>query len=134
MKVYLCGPIHGKADSECKEWRKVASLALVKAGHVALDPMGRDFRGREDANVKWIVQGDLFDIQAADALLVNAEAPGWGTAMEIMYARMQTYRKLIVAFGVPEKPSPWLTYHCDRLAPTLEAALVFFGVAPGAQS
>lgn len=123
--VYLCGPINGRADAECKGWRAEASLALLRAGWTVLDPMRRDFRGVEGDHARAIVHGDLFDVQASDWLLVNAERPSWGTAMEVVYARTYPLRKRVVAFGAGPYPSPWLLYHCDRLFPVLADALAY---------
>lgn len=125
-RIYLCGGINALSDADAKDWREEAKSILYPAGFVVLDPMRRDFRGKEEANVAAIVQGDLFDIGASDILLVNASRPSWGTAMELMYAaRCQAHRKQIFAFGAGEKPSPWLVYHCDKLFPTLADALAF---------
>jgi hypothetical protein len=123
-RVYLCGGINGLSDAYARDWRAVASAALLRAGFIVLDPMRRDFRGREAENVRAIVQGDLFDIGASDVLMVNASRPSWGTAMEVaIAARHQGHRKQIFAFGAGEAPSPWLVYHCDQLFPDLAAAL-----------
>lgn len=121
--MYLCGGINGLSDADATDWREAAKAALYPAGFKVLDPMRRDFRGREAESVKEIVQGDLFDIQASHILLVNATRPSWGTAMEVAIARRDVHRKQIVAFGAGEKPSPWLVYHCDQLFPTLADAL-----------
>jgi hypothetical protein len=45
MKVYLCGPINGCTDSECIDWRAAAKKRLSDT----IDPMRRDYRGREAA-------------------------------------------------------------------------------------
>lgn len=44
MKVYLCGPINGCTDDQCKNWREAAKQVLSDT----VDPMRRDYRGRED--------------------------------------------------------------------------------------
>lgn len=92
--VYLCGGINGLSDSACKDWRETAKAAL--ADYRILDPMRRDYRGREDESVTEIIGGDKDDIDQSGVLLVNATRPSWGTAMEIMYAFPQGKR--IVAF------------------------------------
>lgn len=121
--VYLCGGINGLSDADAKDWREVATYELLRAGFSVLDPMRRDFRGKEAGNVRFIVESDLFDIQASHILLVNAARPSWGTAMEIALAARDVYRKRVFAFGAGDKPSPWLVYHCDGLFPTLAEAL-----------
>jgi nucleoside 2-deoxyribosyltransferase len=121
--VYLCGGINGLSDAECKDWRAEATAALAPTFRV-LDPMRRDYRGREVENVAAIVRGDLADIAAADVVLVNAARPSWGTAMELVYARLIGLGE-IVAFNVPANPSPWLEYHCHWQFVTLAAALEY---------
>ena len=123
--VYLCGGINGLSDSACKDWRAEASAALIP-GFYVLDPMRRDYRGKEAENVAAIVHGDLFDIQASQIMLVNCAKPSWGTAMEIVYAKHRGPNgnpPVVVGFNAPEKPSPWLVFHCDKLYATLSEAL-----------
>lgn len=115
--VYLAGRINKCNDDECKSWREKAKSLLKTSTH---DPMDRDFRGKEDFNVTNIVKGDLADIGSSYIVLVNAEQPSWGTAMEIVYA--YEMGKLIFAFGAGDKPSPWLVYHCSKLFNNVEDA------------
>lgn len=117
--IYLAGPINGCTDAEAMAWRTEATASLAGAYRV-LNPMRRDYRGREAENAAAIVEGDLADIRAADVILVNASRPSWGTAMELVYARQAG--KWIVAFGTAA-PSPWLAYHADVLVPTLTDAV-----------
>lgn len=115
--TYLCGGINGLSDAECRDWREVAKELLKTE---TLDPMRRDYRGKEDESVNEIVAGDLEDIRAAQWVLVNATRPSWGTAMEIVYAH-QLHRP-IVAFVGNSRVSPWLRYHCGAIVPTVEEA------------
>ena len=119
--VYLCGAINGQSDEACKGWRDEAKAALA-GQYTVLDPMRRDFRGKEAGNAGKIIRGDLTDIHAADILLVNASRPSWGTAMEVYHAA-SSRRCLVYAFGAGDHPSPWLVAHCDQLFPDLAAAL-----------
>lgn len=118
MKVYLCGGINGLSDSECADWREWSKLLLR---HETLDPMRRDYRGKEDESVNEIVRGDLDDILECDALLVNAVRPSWGTAMEIVYAHQ--LGKRIVCFVGTGKISPWLRYHATEIHETPQVAV-----------
>lgn len=80
--IYLCGPINGCSNSECSEWRE-----LVKTwGFETLDPMRRDYRGKEDGCVKEIVELDKIDVVNSDIILVNYARPSVGTSMKILYA------------------------------------------------
>lgn len=117
MSVYLCGGINGLSDSDCKNWRETAKSLLLAD---TLDPMRRDYRGREDDCVDEIVDSDIEDISACSAVLVNASRPSWGTAMELVYAKQAG--KPIVAFGVDSRVSPWLRRHSTVIVERLEIA------------
>ena len=106
MKIYLCGPINGCTDDECKEWREAAKRMLPDT----LDPMRRDFRGREDDCAAEIVEGDKADIDQCGALLVNYDKPSVGTSMEILYA-WERGKKVIIVAAKGASVSPWLRYH-----------------------
>jgi hypothetical protein len=81
-KIYLCGPINGCTDEECKDWREAVKAKWPDA----IDPMRRDYRGKEDESVKQIVELDKIDIMNCDVVLVNYDKPSVGTSMEILYA------------------------------------------------
>ncbi len=119
-RVYLCGGINGLDDDEAKNWRARATAELGERFEI-VDPMARDYRGVELDNVDDIVRGDLADIDSCDVILVRAERPSWGTAMEVHYSH--DAHKYVVAFGAGDRPSPWLAYHADELVPTLDDAL-----------
>lgn len=107
MTTYLCGGINGLSDADCRDWREVAKTQLVGA---TLDPMRRDYRGKEDDSVREIVEGDIADIRASDVVLVNATRASWGTAMEVFFAH--SIGKRVVAWVGDARISPWLRYHC----------------------
>lgn len=110
MKVYLCGPINGCTNEECKHWREQAKLCLTDT----IDPMRRDYRGREDQCVAEIVEGDKADIDECDALLVNYDKPSVGTSMEILYA-WQNSKPVIIVASKDATISPWLRYHSRHI-------------------
>jgi hypothetical protein len=121
MIVYLCGPINGRPDHECVNWRQAA--AQLWPGE-CLDPMRRDYRGREMSNIKGLIADDLADIARADGLLVYFDRPSVGTSMEIYHAK--TTRKLpivVVDSHGNGAMNPWLVHHVDALVPTLEEAV-----------
>lgn len=97
MKVYLCGPINGCTDEQCKDWREAAKAVLPDT----VDPMRRDYRGREDNCVAEIVEGDKDDILTCDVLLVNYDKPSVGTSMEILFAWQHGKVVVIVAAESP---------------------------------
>lgn len=121
MRVYLAGAINGQSDAQCKPWREAAAQILADLGHEGVDPMRRDYRGKELDNVTPLVLADLEDIRSCDAVLVRCGVPSWGTAMEIHFAHSR--RKVIAGFALPPTPSPWLLFHLDEKAVTLDEAI-----------
>jgi len=123
MQVYLCGPIHSQTAYECTHWRGIARSYIESAGHAVRDPMDRDFRGREEECSGEIVAGDLDDIEQSNVVLVNANRPGWGTAMEVLYAHQRGKR--VVAFASHTNAptlSPWLREHTEDVYESVHSA------------
>ena len=123
-RVYLAGPIFGKADDECKGWRKDAAQWLRLHGFQPVDPMVRDYRGNEESAPEAIVSADQEEINSCGFVLVNANEPSWGTAMELVYA-MQ-FDCTVVAFATlanAPRISPWLSVHTDAIYESLDHAL-----------
>lgn len=121
MKVYLCGPINGCTDEECKDWRAYAATHLVAA---TVDPMVRDYRGHEDEAVAEIVENDKADIDGCAYLLVNYVKPSVGTSMEILYA-WERAKAVVVVAPPGTSISPWLRYHSTIILPTFAAAVAY---------
>ena len=126
MIVYLAGPIHGQDDAACNGWRRKAAEMLAGCCGV-IDPMWHDYRGEEDENVREIVHGDLRAIERVDALLVMAEVPSWGTAMEVALASQSG--RIVVAVCSAGRVSPWLRYHTNHIARTLPEACAYLRTA-----
>jgi nucleoside 2-deoxyribosyltransferase len=118
--IYLAGSIFNQDDSECLSWRKEATAKLLRYGLAVTDPMVRDYRGYEDANMGAIVNGDKHDICRSKAVLVNCTAPSWGTAMEILFAF--DAGKPVFGFG-PMVQSPWVKFHCVNYAATMDRSI-----------
>jgi len=119
MKVYLCGPIHGCTDEECKDWRD-----YIKASYSfdTIDPMRRDYRGREAECYREVVELDKRDIRSADVVLVNCPKPSHGTSMEILYA-WSLGIPVVVVCPAGTGTSPWLRYHSLRTFHTFAEAI-----------
>lgn len=136
--VYLAGGINGLSDDAAMGWReRMKELLPREIG--ALDPMSRDYRGKEDENVAEIVQGDLADIDKCEAVIAYCPRPSWGTAMEIHHVATvgKTVRRVgisgdsvgigyrpvivVVPEGIPV--SPWLRHHATVVVHTLEEAV-----------
>lgn len=118
--VYLAGPIFGHSDQMALRWRQEATALL---GSV-LDPMRRDYRGHEAGNEAAIVRHDLTDIANSRAVLVMALAPSWGTAMELVYARIFGV-PVVAVTPSPVNCSPWLVYHSVYRCTTLADAITY---------
>lgn len=115
--VYLCGPINGRSDVDCSDWRSKAKSLLVDLR--VLDPMRHDYRGSENARYLEIIENDKADIDESDALLAYFDKPSFGTAMEIYYAADQ--QKRVVAVNAGDEPtSPWVTGHAYGVFKSLE--------------
>lgn len=117
--IYLCGPINGCTDAECVDWREHVKAQWSGA---TLDPMRRDYRGKEDESVRDIVELDKIDVCNSDVILVNYDRPSVGTSMEILYAWERG--KLIVVVAAPDaRISPWLRYHSHAICRSFGEAL-----------
>lgn len=121
--IYLGGPINGCSDSEANDWRTEAKALLEERGYGWIDPMDRDYRGREmePGIAAEIVENDKGDIDCAAALLMNCPKPSVGTSMEILYG----YSKGLPVVAVlpnDSEPSPWIVYHATR-CDTIEQAV-----------
>ena len=119
MNCYLAGPIGGCTDEEVFGWRREAARLLAPFG--VLDPTRRDYRGREldlsNREVRQLVDADLDDIKACDAVLLNAWKPGWGTISEAVYSKL--WGKPVVVVWPRGKPTPWCRYHATRIVTTV---------------
>jgi nucleoside 2-deoxyribosyltransferase len=120
VRVYLCGPINGCSDSEAKDWREAAKLRLKDT----LDPMRRDYRGRESECCAEIVVLDKRDIEGSDVVLVNYVKPSVGTSMEIFWAWLLGI-PVIVACSPFAEISPWLRYHVTKIVHSFEDAFTW---------
>jgi nucleoside 2-deoxyribosyltransferase len=120
MRVYLAGPPYAE------EYRRRAAELLKARGWEPVDPMRRDFRGRTEGREREIVEGDLADIDACDAVLAAFTAPDEGTAMEAWYAHDRGKRVVAYTGGTP--PHPWTVYVADAVCADLEEAVS--GCAP----
>jgi nucleoside 2-deoxyribosyltransferase len=120
MKVYLCGPINGCTDEQCKDWRLMVETSIPGQ---TINPMKRDYRGRESSNYREIVDLDKRDVREADIILVNHPKPSVGTAMEVFYA-WTLGKPVIVWTPADVSISPWLRYHSTAIVHTLGEAMV----------
>ncbi len=120
--IYLCGPINGRTDDDARNWREEAKR---RWGGRTLDPMRRDYRGREleQGVAAEIVAGDIEDIKACDAVLVYFDKPSVGTAMEVFFAKHNLGKPVVVIDASDRPLSPWLLHHADTVTRHLSVAL-----------
>jgi len=124
LTIYLAGPIQGKTDIECKGWRDEIK-DIYGLSYKLLDPMDRDYRGREDRCFREIVENDKRDIMRSDILLVNWTMPGTaGTAMEIHFAHLLKI-PVVVFVNEGDKISPWIKYHSKAITTSRTGAMEY---------
>ena len=114
-RVYLAGPPYAE------EYRRRATRLLEEHGWEPVDPMRRDFRGRTEGREPELVEGDLADIDACDAVLADFTRPDEGTAMEVWYAHGRGKPVVVYTGGSP--PHPWTVYVAARVCADLEEAV-----------
>ena len=114
-QVYLAGPPYAE------EYRVRAAALAEAAGWTPVDPMRRDFRGATAGHETEIVEGDLADIDACDAVLAAFTSPDEGTAMESWYAHARGIQ--VVAYTGGSPPHPWTVYVADAVHARLEDAV-----------
>lgn len=118
MKIYLAGPIDHCSDREANDWRTTVKRYL--GADKCLDPMRRDYRGREHLWIE-IVEQDLGDILDADMVLANLWKPGTGTPMEIFYASAVLHKPVaVVVPSLVPFVSPWLKYYATEVYDNLD--------------
>jgi len=120
--IYLAGPINGCTNEQANNWRDIAKGLWGEDR--CLDPMRRDYRGREDESVNGIVHGDKADILASDVVLANCWQVSVGTSMEIAFA-WQWGKPVIAIVPKDAQISPWLRYHTLAIVHSLEEANEF---------
>ncbi len=118
--IYLCGPINGCTDEECTTWREHVKTLW---GGRTLDPMRRDYRGKEHGSVNEIVELDKVDVMNSDVVLVNYDKPSVGTSMEVLYAWERGKIVVVVSKYGREGLSPWLLYHSHAISTSFEGAV-----------
>ena len=123
-KVYLCGPINGRSDDDCKGWREAVKEKITGTEWSPVDSMDRDYRGRElDPGIAAeIVENDKKDIDGVDTIIVYYDKPSVGTSMEVHYGWDRGIRIIII--NKSDKPlSPWLIYHSTFICTSLDTAI-----------
>jgi len=124
--VYLAGGINKLSDSDAMDWREEFKERAAGLPLTILDPMRRDYRGREHnyGVAEEITRNDQIDVVVADVLVVNGNnmnRPTWGTAMEVQMAF--SFHKFIITICDEELPSPWLPERSSVMVKSVEEAV-----------
>lgn len=117
---YLCGPINGCTDAQCNDWRDFAKHRL----HDHLDPMRRDYRGKEEECYREIVDLDKIDVRASDFIIANCHVPSAGTSMEV-FMSWQIGKPVVTIVPDMRRASPWLRYHSTKMCTTIAEAVAW---------
>jgi nucleoside 2-deoxyribosyltransferase len=96
-------------------------VLLRAAGLEPVDPMRRDFRGNTAGHENEIVEGDLEDIRACNALLAAFTTADEGTAMEAWYAHSLGMPVIAYTGGTPIHP--WAAYVSREVHADLDEAI-----------
>jgi len=111
--VYLAGAMTHVPNRD-EDWRNEATRLLAPEFDV-LDPTKME---KGEWTPDEIVSYDYGCILRAKFVLVRAQVPSWGTAMELAFARH--HLTPVVAWDCPQgKVSPWLIAHVDQNFPNL---------------
>src|ERR1700704_4286699 len=122
-RIYLAGPPFAE------EYRRRAAALLVDAGLEPVDPMRRDFRGSTQGHETEIVEGDLADIDACDAVLAAFTSADEGTAMEAWYPL--SGGKPVITYSGGSPVHPWTIYVSVAIHADLDEAVKELGRALG---
>ena len=79
-----------------------------------------DFRDKQDLSSK-IIKHDLKYIESSDIVIIVANGPSYGTAIEMFIAK--SLGKKIILFAKDPVPTPWPVYFSDHMV-TSEDQLV----------
>jgi nucleoside 2-deoxyribosyltransferase len=126
FRIYLAGPPFAE------EYRRRAAALLLDAGLEPVDPMRRDFRGNTHGHETEIVERDLGDIDACDAVLAAFTSADEGTSMEAWYAHSRG--KPVIAYSGGSPVHPWTVYVSVAVHADLEEAVAELGRALAAPS
>ena len=123
--VYLAGAITGVEDANV--WRTEATRVLESLGFEVINPVLVEAKTITDSEVV------LFDYRAilkSAMILVDARAPSWGTAMELLFAFQNDIPAIAWGIEDPSKVSPWLRRHTSAIEPSLRHVFFNLGMEP----
>jgi nucleoside 2-deoxyribosyltransferase len=125
MRLMVCGSIGYGGINDIKNlYAFLESKGFSIVDHMVHTGMDysdiSDFRDKPDLSRK-IVNHDLKYIESSDAVVVIANGPSYGTAIEMFVVK--SLGKKIILFAKDPVPTPWLVYFSDYIV-TSEDQLV----------
>ena len=125
LKIMVCGSIGYGGITEIKNmYTFLVNHGFSIVDHIVHKGMDyshiTDFRDKQDLSSK-IIKHDLKYIESSDIVIVIANGPSYGTAIEMFVAK--SLGKKIVLFAKDPVPTPWPVHFSDHIV-TNEDALV----------
>lgn len=117
MRIMVCGSIgYGGVDKIRKMYSLLRGKGFDIVDHLVYKEMDysdiRDFRDKKELSQQ-IVSHDLQFVEKADVIVVLANRPSYGTAIE-MYIAKNSNKKVILLANDPV-PTPWPVNFSDYL-------------------
>jgi nucleoside 2-deoxyribosyltransferase len=122
LKIMVCGSIgYGKIDKLKKFYRILEDNGFDVLGHINKIGMNysdiKDFRDKQDLASK-IVRNDIEFIAKSDVVVVLADTPSYGAAIEMQIAKNSG--KKVILFAPRPVPTPWPVEFSDHIAKSKE--------------
>jgi hypothetical protein len=106
-------------------WREEATRRFQTfAGIRTLDPIRRDYRGKERDHLNEIICLDKVDVRRSDALIVYFDRPSVGTSMET-YIAWEAGIPVVVIDKYGGSMSPWMRYHATAIVHEVREAVTW---------
>lgn len=126
MKIMVCGSIGYGGLSKI---RKIQSL-LKENGFTVVDQISKDivcggskdFRNEKKLSEK-VVKHDLGFVKKSDVIVVIADAPSYGTAIEMFVAK--ELGKKVIVFSEKEIPTPWPIAFSDYIVNSYKELILY---------
>jgi nucleoside 2-deoxyribosyltransferase len=125
MQIMVCGSIGYEGIDEIRDlYSFLHTLGFKTVDHLVEKGMDysniSDFRDKKELS-RQIVNHDLEYVKKADVLVVLANRPGVGTAIEMFVAKSSG--KMIILFAKDPVPTPWPVNFSDDIVTSQEELL-----------
>ena len=125
MKVIVCGSIgFGGLEKIREVQRALKEAGILVYDHISEENMDYsqidDFRDKFNL-AKTIVEHDLKYVDKCDVVVILADRPSFGTAMEMYYAYQKN--KVIITYAANKLPTPWPVYFSHYIAKSLNTLI-----------